>query len=206
MNTEINQKISSLLDGELNASEEEALLIKMRKDGELVNTLNRYQMASQVLKDDTCITVNKSFLDNIKQAVDEEPHYLLPKKKASNVLTGAWGKASLAIAASTIFAVVLVSQKVGLDNTQPNVPVVAEVAAPANVPALAADATKMVQPDSMRTLMKTESQIEVAGGLEDTRQEIQHERLKAYLKQHSDKLYTYESLKFQPHVRVVSQE
>jgi negative regulator of sigma E activity len=189
MNTDINQKISSFLDGELQSSEEEAILIKMRKDSELANRLNHYQMVSQVLKNDTCIRIDDNFLNKIKDVVDEEPHYLLPKNKVSYLPTGLWRKTSLAIAASTIFAVVLVSQKVGV-----------EVSQPANAAVIA---QKSVQPDSMRTLVKTETQIEVAGDLQAIQQ---HERLKAYLKERGEHVYPYSPIKPRPYVRIVSQE
>ena len=198
MNTEINQKISSFLDDELNSFEEEKLLLKISKDSQLINKLNRYQSVNHLLKNDDLIIVNEGFLDKIKQEIEQEPHYFLPKQKDKKRQLSFLQKTSVAIAASTVIATVLVSQKIELpsDAVQPNNSFVAQ------------QLVKPVEPEPVviAETQKNEVESELASNLKELQQGLQHERLKTYLQAHSDNLYTYDSLNFQPYARVVSQD
>lgn len=198
MNTEINQKISSFLDGELDSFEEEKLLLKISKDSQLINKLNRYQTVNHSLKHDDLVIVNDGFLDKIKQEIEQEPHFFLPKQKNKKRQLGFWQKTSVAIAASTVIAAVLVSQKIELPSNilQPNGSLIAQ---------------QLIEPVKPKpvVIVKVQENVvesELAKGLKELQQGLQHERLKTYLQAHSDNLYTYDSLNFQPYARVVSQD
>lgn len=198
MNTEINQKISSFLDGELDSFEEGKLLLKISKDPRLINKLNRYQTVNHSLKNDDLVIVNDGFLDKIKQEIEQEPHFFLPKQKNKKRPFGFWQKTSVAVAASAVIAVVLVSQKIELPSNilQPNDPLIAQ---------------QLIEPVKPKPVVivkvhKNVVESELAKGLKELQQGLQHERLKTYLQAHSDNLYTYDSLNFQPYARVVSQD
>lgn len=200
MNTETNKKISSFLDSELDSSEEENLLLEIKKDPRLINKLNRYQSVNHALKNDSFLIVDKNFLDGVKKWVDQEPHYLLPKQKVKSLEKrqfSSWQKASVAIAASAVMAVILVSQKNNLNNT-------------GTLQDSSFVAQKTIKADPIIANTQ-EEKVQIVGiGKEKQVQEQdeiqQHERLKAYLHAQDDDLPVYDPLNFQPYARVASQD
>ncbi|MCK5831279.1 MAG: hypothetical protein KAH20_13375 [Methylococcales bacterium] len=198
MKTEINQKISSLIDGELSSSEEEKLLLKISKDPKLINKLNRYQTVNHSFKNNSLVIVNKGFLDKVKEEIEQEPHFFLPNQKSKERKVSSLQMTSIAIAASTVIATVLISQNPELpsNTVQPTDPFIAQ---------------QFVKPKKANAVVTAEIQTDIAEseltkGLKELQQGLQHERLKAYLQAHTDNLYTYDSLNFQPYARVVSQD
>jgi negative regulator of sigma E activity len=208
MNTEINQKISSFLDNDLNSYDEEKLLLKISKDPELINKLTRYQTVKHVLKQDNLVTVKPDFLEKIKQEIDQEPHFLLPKQKVKKRQFGLWQKTSVAMAACTVLAVVLVSQNSEL-NFESNI--ASDVLATSDVSVVPQQVVvaKPIQAKtrSLELDKATTQEDEVEYQLASDYKKIQHERLKAYLQAHSDNSYTYDnSVNIQPFASVVSQD
>ncbi|MCF6203653.1 MAG: sigma-E factor negative regulatory protein [Methylococcaceae bacterium] len=212
MNTEINQKISSFLDNDLNSYDEEKLLLKMSKDPELINKLTRYQTVRHVLKQDEFVTVKPGFLDKIKQEIDQEPHFFMPKQKVKKRQFGLWQKTSVAMAACTVLAVILFSQNSELNlenNIAPNVLATSDVSVvPQQVVATKSTTAKSTEAKTQSLeLDKVTTQEDVEFQLASDYKKIQHERLKAYLQAHSDNSYAYDnSVNAQPYASVVSQE
>ncbi len=177
MNTEINQKISQFLDDELTVAELDELLVKIKKQPDLKNKMNRYQVMTQVMKMDHAVMANVGFLDNINLQLEREPNYLLPVQKEREKQKQFWQKTSLAVAASIACIAVIMSQKSVM---QPN-------------------------EQSLQTVASLEEAIEVPPvQMVKKRQNSQHERFKAYLQAHNDDLYTHGSLNAYPFAQVAS--
>jgi len=174
MNTEINKKISQMLDDDLHYTEQERVLMKIKQDPELNNTMSRYQAVSHVFKTDDFVMVKENFLDEINQELKQDPHYFLPRQAVNRGSISRWQKTSAAIAASVAIVAVMVSQKTDLQNTefQQNVVTVAQKQPVEALPQAVSDS--------------------------------QHERFKAYLQAHSNDLYTHGSLNYQPYARVAN--
>lgn len=184
MKTEINQKISQFMDDELHHSEQEVFLLTINKDSELTDKFNRYKAVSHALRTDEFILPDEGFLQGIKQQLEQEPHYLLPKKKNKNS-SGFWPKTAVALAASAGFVAVLVYQEPGFqqNNTQIKNDIVV-ISEQQVVDVAAAELAK----------------VQLANELADR----QHERLKAYIQAHSNDLYTHGSVNIQPYARVAN--
>lgn len=174
MNTEINKKISQLLDNELHYTEQERVLKKIRQQPELNNKMSRYQVVSQVFRSDDFVIVKESFLDKINQELKQEPHYFLPQQAVKKRSMSVWQKTSTAVAASVAIVAVVVFQQTDIQDTgyQQNT-----------------------------VLLAQKQPVEV---LSQAVNDSQYERFKAYLQAHSDDLYTHGSLSYQPHARVAS--
>ncbi len=178
MNTEKYQKISLLVDDELDSSEQESLLYEIRQETELNNKLNRYQAVSHALKTDDFVMANKGFLDQVKQGIQQEPSYFLPQKKPKTRVIQGWQKKSMAIAASIAVVAVIVTQQ-----------------------------NELSSPDKGQGVVVAESEQAVKEKVQVANkrtQNLQHQRFKEYLQAHSDDLYTHGSLNYQPYGRVAN--
>lgn len=181
------QKVSQFLDAELQPEELESLLQQIKQHPEIKDIITRYQMASHVLgkeETDNILVANKHFLDNINLQLEQEPHYLLPKKALKKHHFSVWQKTSLTVAASVaIISVIMVSRQADLQNQQ--TPQESIIIAQKQKPA----AKAKVQLESKESQKLRPSR---------------HERLKAYLQAHSDDIYTYGSLNPPPYGQVAS--
>jgi sigma-E factor negative regulatory protein RseA len=108
MQEQTNEKISLFIDDELDSQKALLVLKKIRDDEELQGVLQRYQLISQVLKNDESGLLNNSFAEKIHAQISREPSYLLPRKKTEIN----WQKTGLAIAASIVLAVVWIVNKI----------------------------------------------------------------------------------------------
>ena len=100
---EINQKISQLIDDELDIRQAQALLRQIQADPALQAKLQRYQLLGQALKNDKCIILDKHFAEKIHQQISQEPSYLISRKSAN---PNPWlQRTGLALAASILLAV-----------------------------------------------------------------------------------------------------
>jgi len=177
MNTEINQKISQLLDSELHPAEEESLLRKISQQAELKNKLNRYQAVSQALKTQEFVMAKDGFLEKINEEIQQEPSFFLPQQKIHKKPVHLWQKTSIAIAASVAIIAVIITQKIDLSNTD------------------------IQQKNEMAQLIpSTEVEVQTASNS----QIVKHERFKAYLRAHSDDLYIHGSVNYQPYARIAT--
>lgn len=105
MQEQLNEKLSLLVDDQLDQTQALALLKAVQHDAELQAKLRRYALISQALKSEQCSLANADFVDKVHQQIKEEPIYFLPRQKPSHRLT----KSALAVAASVILAVVWLS-------------------------------------------------------------------------------------------------
>jgi sigma-E factor negative regulatory protein RseA len=81
MSDELNQKISQLLDNELDPGQALLLLQKMRTQPELQDKMKRYEAINHALKTDVFVAAQSDFSARIHQQIQQEPSYLLPRRK-----------------------------------------------------------------------------------------------------------------------------
>jgi len=171
---EVHQKISQFLDDELHHTELDSLLLKIKQQPQLKNKMNRYQTIRHLLKAEDVLIANDSFVDNISQAINHQPHHFRPRQVLKKRSVGFWPKTSLALAASITIIAVTVSRYADVPDMQ--------------VPQIIAQNKTVDAP------VKTAS----------VSRNIQHERFKAYLQAHSDDVYLHGSLNYQPLAQVAN--
>lgn len=81
MPEDLNQKISQLLDNELDHAQALTVLKKMQLQPELQDKLNRYEAISHAMKTDVFLATMSDFSAKIHQQIKQEPVYLLPQHK-----------------------------------------------------------------------------------------------------------------------------
>ena len=181
MKVEINEQISRFLDDELDHHELDDFLLSLNKQPELRVTLDRFQAVSQTLRTDQFVKPKDDFLSHIKQQIEEEVVHFLPNKTPKKKTFSAWQKTSFAMAASIACISLIVTQQNLLGNTsnqQRGAVVISQLETPENSSIISA---KLV-----------ENEVVVAN-IEQA-EALQHERFKAYLRFHSDDLYTHGSI------------
>lgn len=99
------EKLSLLVDDQLDDAPALSLLKSVQRDKELQAKLRRYALISQALKSEQTSVASLDFVENVKQQIKQEPIYFLPQQKPKDNFK----KASLAVAASMVLAVVWVS-------------------------------------------------------------------------------------------------
>jgi sigma-E factor negative regulatory protein RseA len=102
MQDKLNEKLSLLLDDELDSQQALALISKLKTDADLHAKFQRYQLISHAIKKQDAYPLDESFGDKIQQRLRSEPTYLLPVKARVSQRQ----KALYAIAASLLLAVV----------------------------------------------------------------------------------------------------
>ena len=107
MQEPLNEKISLLIDDELDSQQALSLLRTIQDDEALKSKLQRYQLLSQVLKNEECYLLDSEFADRIHQQIRSEAIYFIPAKKTRIN----WQKTGLAVAASVALTVVWVVNK-----------------------------------------------------------------------------------------------
>lgn len=78
MKTSLEQQVSELIDGELDAPERQNLLNNLKKDSRLLNTWGRYHLISDALKSNLPDFVSHDLSRRIKAAIELEPTLLVP--------------------------------------------------------------------------------------------------------------------------------
>lgn len=82
MNTTPNQKISQLLDNDLNRDDALELLRKLSSDAELRATLGRYAAIGHVLKSREFCMAQPDFARSVAARLQHEPAYLVAKPRS----------------------------------------------------------------------------------------------------------------------------
>jgi sigma-E factor negative regulatory protein RseA len=82
MSEDLNQKISQLLDNELDHVNALNLLKKMQFRPELQDKMIRYEAISHALKTDVFLSTKADFSTKICQQIQNEPVYFLPQHKS----------------------------------------------------------------------------------------------------------------------------
>lgn len=174
MNKDIKEKISQFLDDEIHFSDLDNLLKKIRQQPELKSKMTRYQVVSHALKSDGLLLTNGSFLDNINQELKKEPTHFQPAIVDKKRQLGFWQGASLAVAASIAIVSIVLIQPQNINGKSA-----------LGFPGSTALNVAQVLPEKEGKLSN-------------------HERLKAYLRAHSDDIYTHGSLNIHPFASVAS--
>ena len=102
-----NQKLSQYVDNELSGKETLELLQQLKEQPDLNGKISRYQMVSQVLKNETPVLVNTDFVEQVNQSLEQDVTYLLPKRRRSigTVVSG------LALVASFAIVTVIINKQ-----------------------------------------------------------------------------------------------
>jgi sigma-E factor negative regulatory protein RseA len=114
MQNDIDQRISQLIDDELNNTETLELLKKIKHDDTLRKRMFRYQAVSQSIKSGKFILIKSDFIESISHKIQQEPAYLLPPKKSST------SKLKTYATAASILAVAVFAGQVFLQNQSAN--------------------------------------------------------------------------------------
>lgn len=107
MHEDSTQKISQLLDSELDRNEALVLLKKIQSSPELKTKLNRYEAIRQVLKTDVFLMPDPDFSARISEKIRQEPTYLLPQSKDAKI-----SRKILATAASIALVAMIAGLKI----------------------------------------------------------------------------------------------
>ncbi len=141
MHDEINQKVSQFIDDELPHHEALQLLTEIKKQPELDARLQRYEMASAILKNHSPNSISNDFASKISQAVEQEVIYFLPKKTTKSIYL----KSALAVAAGVAGVAVLVTNNVPkLMDIQQEPYVIAENVANQPIPPVRKESVKVI--------------------------------------------------------------
>jgi sigma-E factor negative regulatory protein RseA len=73
MNDSVKEQLSACLDGELPEAELDLLLKRIGRDAELRQTLGRYALMSEALKNDKPVAATEAFATNVMAALENEP-------------------------------------------------------------------------------------------------------------------------------------
>lgn len=96
------EKLSLLVDDQLDNAQAIPLLKSVQRDPELQAKLQRYALISQALKGEQGAVADLDFAEKLKRQLKSEPVYFLPRKKSDDHFK----KTSVAVAASVVLAVV----------------------------------------------------------------------------------------------------
>ncbi len=110
MRQDLDQKISLLIDNELDHEEALSLLANIKQQEKLSQTMARYEAISHSLKAESFLSADVGFVSRISQEIAKEPTYFLPQKKQPRFLQ----KSLLALAATVTAVAVLVGS--GMDS------------------------------------------------------------------------------------------
>lgn len=113
MQEQFNEKISLLVDDQLDSQQAMALLKNIDNDPALQTKLQHYHLISQALKSEQCLVADSDFAERIHQQLRNEPIYFMPRQKKA----GNWYRGGVAVAASVLLAMVWIF---GSIEKQPN--------------------------------------------------------------------------------------
>jgi sigma-E factor negative regulatory protein RseA len=106
MQEKLNEQLSMLVDDQLHSQQACNLLKTLHHDAQLQAKFKHYQLISQALKGDSCLTASSDFAEQLQRKLRDEPTYLLPRQAKRSV---DWQKTlGLAAAASVAMVAVLV--------------------------------------------------------------------------------------------------
>lgn len=110
MQQDLDQKISLLIDNELDHEDALSLLADIKQKEELSQTMARYEAISHSLKAESFLSADTDFVSRISREIAKEPAYFLPRKKQTQF----WQKSLLALAAAITAVAILVGR--GIDS------------------------------------------------------------------------------------------
>lgn len=117
MTNQFDERISSLLDGELDEQERQQTLTALEKNAELRNRWERYHLASDAIRRNLPAGIDTGFAARVMQALETEPTVLAPPPvKAPQHQTSFTKRlAGVAVAASVATIAVLGVQTINRD-------------------------------------------------------------------------------------------
>jgi negative regulator of sigma E activity len=177
MQDDMNQRISQLIDADLNNKDTLELLKTIRLDESLRKKMIRYQAISQSIKTGKFETVSSDFVQSITAKIEQEPTYLLPPKHSSPA------KFKIYATAASVLAVVVLAGQVMWRSHPAN---------DAQAIALAQNSTQSKSfpfPNSTRTSVKGKPL---------------NAEFNAYLQAHNSSFYTNGEAYYQPDAKVAS--
>lgn len=99
-----HEKLSSLIDDELDSQQSLRVLQKLRNDPELAEKYQRYQIIGELMKQNQAIKLSNDFASNIHERLRDEPTYLHRNSAPARQIQ--WQNAAMATAACLLAAVV----------------------------------------------------------------------------------------------------
>ncbi len=190
MHDEMNEKISRLLDGDMEHGEMIDMLKNIQADESLRLKFCRYQGIGQAIKHDTFYDVSTDFSRKISQQIQLEPTYFLPQVKPRQdsplpLQPKQFDRKWLAVAASAVAAAVLVGQ--GLRQN------------PQTIGADSANVTAMTtaQPPLPASINQHKDP-------KPAQRQPKNAQFNDYLQAHNSSVYTNGEANFQPYARVAT--
>lgn len=100
------EKLSLLVDDQLDKQQAYTLLKSLQHDRESQAKLKRYHLIQQAMRNDRCLMATDDFVDKLHQSLRQEPTVLAPRSEKHTV---EWQKtARLAVAASIALVAVII--------------------------------------------------------------------------------------------------
>ena len=186
MPEDLKQKLSLLLDDELDHQQALSLLKKMQSQPELQRTLQRYEAVSHALKTEAFLLTHADFSKKIHQQIQQEPSYLLPKQKSISRFTR---YQPFAIAASVAIVAVLAGHNL----------IIRQPSTQASTPLQVAQ-----QPITQTVSPLQIAQQQADKSTTDKNQDPLNKRINDYLQAHNNSVYTNGETTLQPYARVTT--
>lgn len=189
MQDNMNEKISRLIDGDLDHAETLELLKKIQTDESLRLKLWCYQTISQTLKSDVNCHAGSDFSRKVFQDIQQEPPHFLPQISQAKTLPQTpktqqqHGRMWLAVAASTVAAAVLVAQAIRNEQNTGNIQSITAMASPQLALPASYPSSTNSKPVNRRPL---------------------NAQFNEYLQAHNSSVYINGEAEFQPYARVAS--
>ena len=177
MAEDLNQKISQFLDNELDYVQALNLLKKMQLQSELQDKLNRYEAISHAMKADVFLLAKVDFSTKIRQQIQKEPVYLLPKHKPFKR-----SHKQIAVAASIVIVAVIAGRNINDPNQHSKTASIVQVAP-----------HQLAEQSSNSVVYKNQAA-----------QYPLNKRINDYLQAHNTSVYTNGEANFQPLARVTA--
>jgi len=184
-----DERISALVDGELDKQEYQASIDKLLACDESRKVWGRYHLIGETLKHSLPIGIEHGFSSRVMAALGDEPTVLAPPRQTKS----SWGQraAGLAVAASVAAVAVLGVQFIYQQDGQTPAPQMAQV--PANLSPISQSQQNIArasvrQPSvqqSLRTNIQTVTQSSVAADHRSGPLKQVHPRLNKYLVDHN---------------------
>lgn len=109
MHDELNQQISLFIDNELAHADAMKLLQQINQQPETDKTLRRFELISEVMKNEKVVISDADFVKRVSQEIKQEPFHLCAKRHRFNQ---SLYTTALAIAATVAVVAVLVTKEV----------------------------------------------------------------------------------------------
>lgn len=128
MSDELREKLSALVDGELDDADSVHVLDRIAREPALKALWERYHLVSDVLRNHLPALTSVDLVDKVRQAVQDEPVSIRPRRRPHRAILKQ--VAGFALAASVAVVAVLGFRGMGRPESTPAVETVAQTRAP----------------------------------------------------------------------------